>query len=714
MSDNKKVGTENVKCKECGREFTMRKNLYAHMRNLHDDKPIDMSNKLGCALCDQMFVNYCFLQKHYQSEHSEVNLLFEVKSFEDQNSFDIWKGSFEKETVSHFIQRSTKKLSDLSVVKYYVCHRSGKSRIRVSDGERKRHVKTMGTNKINSSCPATMKVTKHSDRGNISVELQSVHVGHEHEAARLPLSLDERKLLAIQMEQGIPKSRVLANVRSNYTPSTRLSLIDKKDLHNICTEFNLDSEVCLDKNDVLSVHLKVLKMLKEPENDFLLGIMSNAQQKLLELNDGIVMIDSTHGLNQYQLKFTTLMVNDTNCEGFPAAVFYSSRETADVVKYFFDAISKRVPNLNLPTVFMSDDAPAYYNAWVNVFGECDFHLLCSWHVKRAWKKNLNSKVRVADLRSAIKSDLFELQEETDVVTFDHLCKSFFEKYSSNADAKSFLNYFNEEYMCRTKQWAYCYRVDCRINVNMKLERWHRLLKYEEGAGRVIKRLDKSLSMVLSAIRAKLFGRLISLERHKLTARVLDIRSRHDKIKVMNDKYSVLELDKACSWVVSKPHGNLIVTYDVNKVDVRCKCQLRCDACNICVHQFKCSCVDNCIRFNMCKHIHFVISHFSVTSLNSVEPVIPPSKSDEHIAISAELVTNRALTTENKRKMLLENLNDIKDLIVNAQTDSELDLIHNTFSELKTKYSLMSDNSLVNFTQCEKQPANKLVQKQVRF
>ncbi|XP_015915836.1 uncharacterized protein [Parasteatoda tepidariorum] len=412
MSDNKKIGPKNVKCKECGREFTMRRNLYAHMRNLHDDKPIDMSSKLGCALCNQMLVNYCLLREHYHSEHSEVNLLLEIKSFDDQNSFDIWKGSFERETISHFIQRSIKKLSDLSVVKYYVCHRSRKSRIEVSDGERKRHVKTMGTNKINNSCSATVKVTKYSDSGNISVELQSVHVGHEHEAARLPLSLNERKLLAIQMEQGIPKSRFLAN---------------------------LDSDVCFDKNDALSVHLKVQKMLKEPgnhvllykpvgeasempgiyENDFLLGIMSNAQQKLLELNDGILMIDSTHGLYQYQLKFTTLMVNDTNREGFPAAVFYSSIETADVVKYFFEAINKRVPDLILLAVFKSDDAPAYYNAWVNVLGECDFHLLCSWHVKRAWKKNLNSKVRVTDLRSAIKSDLFELQEETDVVTFDH-------------------------------------------------------------------------------------------------------------------------------------------------------------------------------------------------------------------------------------------------------------------------------------------------------
>ncbi|GFU18943.1 hypothetical protein TNCV_2347341 [Trichonephila clavipes] len=40
--------------------------------------------------------------------------------------------------------------------------------------------------------------------------------------------------------------------------------------------------------------------------------------------------------------------------------------------------------------------------------------------------------------------------------------------------------FVKNYGGRKEKWAYCHRIGCGINVNMKLERWHRLLKYEEG------------------------------------------------------------------------------------------------------------------------------------------------------------------------------------------------------------------------------------------
>jgi len=38
---------------------------------------------------------------------------------------------------------------------------------------------------------------------------------------------------------------------------------------------------------------------------------------------------------------------------------------------------------------MSDDAPAFYNAWVAVMGPAEHRLLCTWHVDRNWRDNLS-------------------------------------------------------------------------------------------------------------------------------------------------------------------------------------------------------------------------------------------------------------------------------------------------------------------------------------
>jgi len=45
---------------------------------------------------------------------------------------------------------------------------------------------------------------------------------------------------------------------------------------------------------------------------------------------------------------------------------------------------------------------------------------------------------------------------------------------------------------------------------------------------------------------------------------------------------------------------------IEKINLPCTdCVLRCEYCKICVHIFKCSCMDNIIYLNICKHIHAI-------------------------------------------------------------------------------------------------------------
>ncbi|GFW94066.1 uncharacterized protein TNCV_1713151 [Trichonephila clavipes] len=184
--------------------------------------------------------------------------------------------------------------------------------------------------------------------------------------------------------------------------------------------------------------------------------MTEAQLELLEIyGKNIIMMDSTHGTNQYGYLLTTVM-----------------------------EIRNRLTHLQ-PKVFMSDDDPAFWNAWQRVFGDVKYNLLCSWHVSRSWNRNLSSKVKDAELRKEMKNKLTTLVSEIDELTFEHIY-DFVQNYTKNEELKNFVEYFVKNYGGRKEKWAYCHRIGCGININMKLERWHRLLKYEEGNDYAVK------------------------------------------------------------------------------------------------------------------------------------------------------------------------------------------------------------------------------------
>ncbi|GFQ99447.1 uncharacterized protein TNCT_671811 [Trichonephila clavata] len=112
--------------------------------------------------------------------------------------------------------------------------------------------------------------------------------------------------------------------------------------------------------------------------------MNEEQLELLELHGkNIIMIDSTHGTNQYGYLLTTIMISDDNHEGLPIAVCYSNRVSSDVLEPFFEEIKNRLPHLR-PKVFMSDDDPAFYNALRRVFGEVELACVTKLEQKSEW------------------------------------------------------------------------------------------------------------------------------------------------------------------------------------------------------------------------------------------------------------------------------------------------------------------------------------------
>ena len=54
-----------------------------------------------------------------------------------------------------------------------------------------------------------------------------------------------------------------------------------------------------------------------------------------------------------------------------------------------------------PLWFMSDMAEQYYLAWVSVFDSTPRKLLCTWHVHRAWRGELQQHVTVVEKQAAV-------------------------------------------------------------------------------------------------------------------------------------------------------------------------------------------------------------------------------------------------------------------------------------------------------------------------
>ncbi|GFT68512.1 uncharacterized protein NPIL_479411 [Nephila pilipes] len=104
---------------------------------------------------------------------------------------------------------------------------------------------------------------------------------------------------------------------------------------------------------------------------------------------------------------------------------------------------------------------------------------------------------------------------------------------------------------------------------MKLERWHCQIKYEEAGGTVMKRMDKTISLISKAIEKKLLSRIIGIE---LTPRIALIRKRHKTSLKMRDEYRYIQCIE--KHIVTKTQGESIFIYGIEKVVKTCQCTIR--------------------------------------------------------------------------------------------------------------------------------------------
>lgn len=97
---------------------------------------------------------------------------------------------------------------------------------------------------------------------------------------------------------------------------------------------------------------------------------------------------------------------------------------------------------------------------------------------------------------------------------------------SSSETEEFGHYFKKYYMENADLWAYCFRIGAGINTNMHIERMHQTIKYLYLHGKKVQRLDKTIDILMKFVKDKLFERVITMNKGKISSKIKELRNRH--------------------------------------------------------------------------------------------------------------------------------------------------------------------------------------------
>ncbi len=146
-------------------------------------------------------------------------------------------------------------------------------------------------------------------------------------------------------------------------------------------------------------------MFKLEKEDLVLVFQTEQQRRLLlERGSNLLCIDTTHNTCNYDFLLYSIVVRDGFRKGYCVAHMITNRpQSYGIMKLFYKklrgGLGDQADKLN-PRFLMSDDESYFVTAFKEVFPKSNPQwLICLWHVKQAWKRNLN---RIPDGQEQVK------------------------------------------------------------------------------------------------------------------------------------------------------------------------------------------------------------------------------------------------------------------------------------------------------------------------
>ncbi|KAG8177325.1 hypothetical protein JTE90_018351 [Oedothorax gibbosus] len=664
---------DNLTCPYCIKKFITEKKKMKHVSDVHKVVTRNPNSNNKCVECNLTFVNVRKLIDHLQVIH-RLNMDEQELSFSNMNEFYKWKSTIERQELSRYL-RSTVKTKEMFRYEYFVCHRSGKSRVKRRKGVRM--PKRDGSLKLGLMCTSSIRIKEYPDV--VKVTYCPHHYGHGKETNYRKLSAIEQSAIQETISNGVSCENILGDMHED-TANFGVAIIKSTDQKLLRKTFDAEDNIpgCLSDADSLNSWVRTCTEMEDSpilyysqeENKILLIIMTEFQKNILMSSDKqILSIDNALRQRGSRFYLTSLMALDEHETAFPVAFCISSKVDKNMVTQFLMSIKDSTGPL-FCSYFMSDSEVFYYEAWQEVMQNDSIWLWNKWYVDNTFLNKLHQ----AKLSIAVRSDLYKrlksVSECRNIEVFETMFKNFTSDLCADQKLKNVAKLMLETYGCSKETWAYCYHKDLKLSSVRQLETLHRTMKYCCREGRK-KRLDKFIFVLMKYVRFKMLDRLnCMLDEEKIALAVKAINAQHDAgFEIPTDRINSLG-DKI--WMISSENEEENV-YVLREHD-SCPefCSLKCSECDTCVHMFSCSCVRNMIYADLCLHIHAVVWKF-------LTPHFSPLPSPVHD-------TFEDIEDSHVEESSAQNQPDL--------FDTALKMTHDAFKKIRSSKSTLKDSTLV--------------------
>uniref|UniRef100_A0A1B6LVA4 SWIM-type domain-containing protein n=1 Tax=Graphocephala atropunctata TaxID=36148 RepID=A0A1B6LVA4_9HEMI len=627
VSKKKKNG---YTCLICSRRFSQNAGRYNHMRNVHNIHPGEKTN-VRCLEKNCSFT--CSYKEKLQlhlSEFHGIDMVITMKSFDSVNDFLRWKDEFERQEKSRFVKKSGSRVREEGIrVAYYYCSRSGTF---VSHSTGIKNSKKKGTSKTNHHCTASITCVEMPD-GKVEVKICSTHYGHETDLQHLRLTLTEKYKIAEQLCKGVPRDLILDNVRSSAGPEVdRIHLITIKDVKNIEKAFGIQAASKEKTSNMFynltvwissimkSEHCPVLYfkedgVLNNKNHCVTLILLTTGQQEVLNRygSNGIYYVTSSVSVNKQPLTnhprlsihLTSLILIDDLNEAVPVSFMISNKGDTDKYMLFFQSLKRQVPRISAKVV-ITDDKKEIYEVWRDVFEEEPHHLWSNRFVDSEWRENLIS-IPDEELQVSIYETLYSYLESQDQAKLESSLENYIYELQNNEVTNNFGSYFASRFIGTEILWAGCYgKKIVSVSAQINMENLYNEIQ-ESGQKR---HWDRNFIVRIVQNLLKLVSDKQCVRQTKLQRQIQEITTHHDL--ALNIKPETILAESDSCWRIDSVKDPVNIYSKVAKVKESCdpnSCMLYCSKCNVCVHQFNCTCRVHAYDRTMCKHIHAVALRF---------------------------------------------------------------------------------------------------------
>ncbi|XP_035220177.1 uncharacterized protein LOC118193230 [Stegodyphus dumicola] len=203
----------------------------------------------------------------------------------------------------------------------------------------------------------------------------------------------------------------------------------------------------------------------------------------------------------------------------------------------------------------------------------------------------------------------------------------------------------------------------------------------------------------------MFDRIITSNKEKLTSKIRDLRNRYKTSLTLSSQI----IQNESGWIISSE--NNLDLYTIQKVISEGNCELKCTECNVCIHTYMCTCIDTSIKWNMCKHIHYLCQMQKNSPADTVhdfcnDPSLIIDDTNDIVIVNELMQSTSQTLTLAERKIAL--LNKFTSLLNSITTPNEV-------TKMEKIYKSAINTSIPHFEPPTVNiPANKKIVQQRTF